>query len=430
MLASFSNAEEPLGLSDCLRLAFKNNNLLKVADLGLVLANEKADEIKAQKWPLLNMNAAYTRVGKVTSFTVPMGPGGAQQTFSFGTPNRMNLDVRMQLALFTWGRITGIIGLSKYSMVLATEQKKLEKLNLTDQVLRAYHAVVLNMHVINLHKSNVQRTEKYQSAAEKRFNNGQSSKLELLRAQVQAKNAQSSLAEAKDNLKKSYIFLAKVVNVSDSLLLIKGALQDQSLNFKESEVLASAWNNRVELHLLAAQQEMTKKSLQIAKSGNKPNLGAFSSYNVQNGFDPMDPERFVDNWNIGMQLTIPLFDGFATRHKVQQSRLEFEKIQLQEQELRDFISMQIKQSFVSLHQAEEKIDALRENIILAKEALHIAETQYESGVVSSLEVIDAEQTLIQSELSNSQAIFNHIMAKLELCKAMGDYRLFSEVVSQ
>ena len=86
--------------------------------------------------------------------------------------------------------------------------------------------------------------------------------------------------------------------------------------------------------------------------------------------------------------------------------------------------MQIRQTFVTIRQAEQKIHNQEENIKLAKEAYAVAEKQFRHGLVSSLEVSDARQTLNQSELLRTQAVFNHIMAKLDLCKAIEDYTWF------
>jgi len=162
----------------------------------------------------------------------------------------------------------------------------------------------------------------------------------------------------------------------------------------------------------------------LAKSGNKPNLFLFSGYNVVNGFDPLNPDKFVDNYNIGVQLAMPLFDGFATSHKVQQAELQQHQIRLQEQEMKDLVRLQVRQAIVTLQQAEDKIKTQEENIVLAKEALQVAERQYQDGLVSSIEVLDAQHTLSQSELLRTQAIFNHVMTKLDLCRAMEDFGWF------
>ncbi|HEX9974847.1 MAG TPA: TolC family protein, partial [bacterium] len=238
------------------------------------------------------------------------------------------------------------------------------------------------------------------------------------------KNAQSAWREAHSNLDKSKIFLAKVIGRNEEGISIRGEFQFDPISFDETEIISKAISVRSDIAAIRLQQQMNQSQISLAKSGNKPNLFLFSGYNVVNGFDPMNPDKFVDNYNVGIQLAVPLFDGFATSHKVQQAELQYQQIQLQEQEIKDLIQMQARQAIISLKQSENKIKTQEENIVLAKEALQVAEKQYQDGLVSSIEVLDAQHTLSQSELFRTQAIFNHVMTKVDLCRAMEDFEWF------
>ena len=380
--------------------------------------------------PSVNISGIYTRIGKITEISIPSGPGGQKRTFRFGTPNRMNFEVKLQMPVFTWGWIGNTIALSETGRDLSELDKKQQMAALTDQTLRAFYAVLLNEEVIRLHQANLRRAEDHLQATREQYNAGLVPKLEKLRAAVQVKNIQTSLNEAYGNLEKSRIFLAKTVGKNDEKFLITGELQYVLFTQNVNRVINRALQHRSDLKSFKIQQRMKGKQISIAGSGNKPNLFFFSGYNVQNGFDPMNPDKFIDNWSMGLQLSIPLFDGFATRHKVEQAKIELRSVQMQEKEIEDLIRMQIRQTFVAIRQAEQKIQNQEENIALAKEAYSVAEKQFRQGLVSSLEVSDARQALNQNELVRTQAIFNHIMAKLDLCKAIEDYTWFESSVEK
>lgn len=418
----FSQSE--LTLEDCLQFAFQNNRMLKVADISAEIAVEKIAEAKAQQLPAVSLGGLYTRIGKITSFAIPMGD--VERKFQFGTPNRVNLDLKLQMPLFTWDRISSQIEMLKIGGSLADVQRRQQKVNITDQVMRAYYAVLLNEEIIRLRTESVKRAESHLKVADERFQAGIVPRLELLRAQVELKNVQSMLSEARGNLKKSKIFLAKMIGRKDDEISIQGIFQFEPVYFDETEIISQASSFRSDVEAIRLQQQLNQNQISLAKSGNKPNLFLFSGYNVVNGFDPMNPEKFVDNYNVGVQLAVPLFDGFATSHKVQQAELQYQQTELQEQEIKDVIQMQVKQAIISLEQSEEKIETQGKNILLAKEALNVAEKQYRDGLVSSIEVLDAQHTLSQSELLNTQAIFNHIMTKLDLCRTMEDFEWFGE----
>jgi outer membrane protein TolC len=417
-------SQPKLTLDDCLKQAFEQSNLIKISEIDARHAEKKYAETKAQRLPQINLSGMYTRIGEVTSFSIPMGPNGESRTFQFGTQNRMNLDVKMEFAAFTWGRISGSIQMSESGIKISELQHRQQVLLTTDQVLRAFYSLLLNQEVIKLHQTNLQRAEKHYQVTKTRFESGYIPKLEYLRAQVKLKNSETSLEEATSNLTKSKLFLAKLIGRSDEEVEVTGAFERIPVAYSKTELTERALSARTDLHILQIRQNMTENEITIAGSSNKPNLFLFSGYNVQNGFDPMDPNRFIDNWNVGAQVVIPLFDGFATSNKVQQAKLNLQSAQLQEQEIRQMIRMQIQQTIITVEQSRDKIMNQEKNIELARETLKVAETQYQNGHISSLEVLDAQQMLSQAELLHTQAIFNNIMSKLDLCKSIEDYSWF------
>jgi outer membrane protein len=322
-----------------------------------------------------------------------------------------------------------MIGMAESGKNLTTLQNKQEKIKLTDQVLRIFYLVAFHQELIKLNEASVKRAESLLKITEDRFAAGLVPKLELLRSQVQLKNTQSQLQESRDNLFKSKIVLGKLVGREAEAISLAADFQYQPINLNAGEILNEALSIRSELTLFKIQEELNEHQIRLANSLNKPNLFVFSGYNITNGFDPMEPNQFVDNWNAGVQLVVPLFDGFSTKHQVQQAKLQRQIIELQTAEIRDLIQMQVRQSLVSLDQVAEKIVVLKENITLAAEALQVADTQYQEGLASSLDVLNAQQALAQTELLHTQMLYSHIMAKLDLCRARENFSWFEGEVN-
>jgi outer membrane protein len=357
-----------------------------------------------------------------------MGPGGENRTFQFGTPNRVNLDVKFQVPVITWGRIHSTIGMAESGKNMTVLQNKQEKIKLTDQVLRTFYLAAFHQELIKLNEASVKRAESLLKITEDRFAAGLVPELELLRSQVQLKNTQSQLQESRDNLFKSKIVLGRLLGLDAEVISLAVDFRYQPIDYNADEILKEALSIRSELTLFKIQEELNEHQVRLANSANKPNLFVFSGYNITNGFDPMEPNRFVDNWNAGVQLVVPLFDGFSTKHQVQQAKLQRQVIELQTAEIRDLIQMQVRQSLVSLDQVAEKIVVLKENITLAAEALQVADTQYQEGLASSLDVLNAQQALAQTELLYTQLIYSHIMARLDLCRARENFSWFENEI--
>ena len=419
---AFSRAQTALGLGECHEHALKTNNQLKSTLVNQALADAQIAQAQAQRLPGINMNGMYTRIGKITSFTIPMGP--TTRTLQFGTPNRMSFDVKLQMPLFTWGRIGATIALAETGKSLSIVENSREKVRITGQVLQAYYWVAFHAELLRLNRMKLKRAQSLQKITQKRYSAGMVPRLETLRAGVQVKNAESAVQDGQDNLRKSKIVLARTTGLEHDNFSIRGHLNYLPVEVDASEILNRALNVRSELKVFRIQEQMGAHQIRLARSANKPNLFLFSGYNVTNGFDPMEPDRFIDNWNAGLQLVVPLFDGFATRHRVQEAELKLKNVTLQANEIRSVIRMQVRQALVTLKQAEHKIIAQQKNIVLARETLQVAETQYQNGLVSSLDVLNAQKILAQNELLYNQAIFNHILARISLCQSIEDFSWF------
>lgn len=422
LVPAFGQTE--LKLKDCLQLAYQNSNLIRSAEVSFQVAEKKFALATTERMPTIRLGSLYTRIGKVSSFSIPMGPTGEKQKFQFGTPNRINLDVRLDWPVFTWGRTAGIIDISSQAMDAAGLQREQQILRITDQVIAKYYGYLLERESIRLNESNVKRAEHFLQITQKRFDEGGVPKLEVLRANVQMQTAINALQDSRANLEKSKIALAKSLGRSEAEFEIVGKFRQQKIADDANELIQQSLERRVDLKLVQIQKNIQEDQITIARSGDKPNIFFFSGYNVINGFDPMDPNRMVDNWNAGFQVSVPVFDGFASSHQVQEAKLNLKNLEIQERELRDLIRVQLRQALISLAQAGQRITTQEKNLTLIQEVLSIAEEQYQHGLASALDVLDAQTRLSQNEFLHAQSIFDYIMAKLELCRAMEDYSLF------
>lgn len=425
LLFAEAHAAERLDLTNCLRRAYRNNHLLKASEWQVAAAQEQLKAAEAQRWPEISFNSQYTRIGKVSSFSFATAPDAPRRKFTFGTPNRVNLDLRLQMPVFTWWRVSSLIDLARVGKEISQLQQEQQQLNTTDQVLRAFYAVVLNNQVVRLLEENIARTRVYLETTQRRFEAGQVPRLEVMRAQVQLSNEENNLETAKGNLEKSKIFLAKTIGSPDEEVDAEGNLEFQQLAVSSEAIIREALEYRLDLKIIQQQRKLNEHEIALNQSADKPNLFFFSGYNVTNGFDPTDPNRFVDNWNVGVQLSWPLFNGFRTRYEVQNARINQKITDLREAEMREMLLVQIQQALVNLKQSEIQIQSQEKNIVLAREALKMATDQYEQGFISALDLVEAQKGLLQTELAHTQAIFNHIMTKIDLGKAVGRYQGFA-----
>ncbi|MDZ7370797.1 MAG: TolC family protein [candidate division KSB1 bacterium] len=426
LLSAFGTlqSQTELTLQACLQEAYQNSNLLRAADYTLAASEERLQQSTNRRLPTLAGRGSYLRIGKITSFSVPMGPGGPVREFRFGTPNRINGDISLNVPIFTWGSLQAQIDAARLGVKMSEEDRRQKALEVTDQVLRAFYTVLLNQEALRTAQLQFERAEKNALAAQERFAAGHAPKLESLRAEVQRSNALAQLEEARSAYEKSLLWLAKTIGHEGEALIVAGKLEFVPATVNADSLIDRALERRIDLKLLDLQRQTIARQADIVAASLRPALSGVASYSIQNGFSPMDPEKFVDNWNVGVQLSFPFFDGFQTRHRLQEIEKQMSALTYQQKEIRELVAVQIRQTVETLKSAEQRVLTQKESRLLAQESLQSAELQYEKGTISSLDLLAAQQQLAETELAELRALFSHITAKIDLCRAVGDYSLF------
>jgi outer membrane protein TolC len=125
------------------------------------------------------------------------------------------------------------------------------------------------------------------------------------------------------------------------------------------------------------------------------------------------------NWNVGVDVTIPIFDGFSTKAKVDAAKAKYQQAILSKEDIADQIAVDIRRGCLDLTKALAIIDSQKDNVAEAKEALRIAIVSYNNGVGTNLDVLDAQTSLGQIEKTLSEAVYDYLMAQAFLDRTMG-----------
>jgi outer membrane protein len=126
-----------------------------------------------------------------------------------------------------------------------------------------------------------------------------------------------------------------------------------------------------------------------------------------------------ESWNVGVQLTVPIFSGYATRAKVEENRavLSQAKANARNQELQ--ILSALESGYLNLILAGKQIEVAKEALRTARENLDLAEGRYQAGVGTMLEVTDARVSWIQSENDYIQSFYDYRIARYSLERTLG-----------
>jgi len=235
---------------------------------------------------------------------------------------------------------------------------------------------------------------------------------------VQLANAKPPLLQAKQAYDLALSSFKNILGLAqEAEVELEGELFFKPVEVKLESATQEALLQRPELKSLDFQKRIAQKGLAIAKAGNKPSLVGIANVLYENPY--YSQRKWDTDWNFTFSLNFPLFDGFATRSKVNQARSDLKQLDLGEQDLKEGIKLEVKEAVTSLDLAKETILSQQETVNQAKESLRIAKVQYAQGIITSLEEMDAELALTYAQINYLQALADYLRAQAQYNKAIG-----------
>jgi outer membrane protein TolC len=179
--------------------------------------------------------------------------------------------------------------------------------------------------------------------------------------------------------------------------------------------------NRIEYRLLDTQYELETYNMRRFKMGYLPSLYGTASYQLSTQFEELSTAQSFDVGTVGLQLSIPVFDGFRKKHQIQQSKLAMQKIANSKDDLLNSFDLELKNTQAQLENAYANMEAYQRNVDLAEKVFRVSQEKYKEGVGSSLEVNDADSQLKQAQTNYLNGLFEYLDTRVEYQKARGDF---------
>lgn len=180
------------------------------------------------------------------------------------------------------------------------------------------------------------------------------------------------------------------------------------------EAIALAKQHRPEIAQAKLNIDSAMKGIRIAESGKQPSV----SLSASTGWDDeLLPKG--DNWSVGVSASWNIFDAGVTKAKINQAETALNKAKLQAEQVGDSVEQEVRQSYLSMREAEKRLATTEVAVNKAKEDLYIAQEKYKIGSGINMDVIDAQLALTQAKTNHVQALYDYNINKAKLDKAIG-----------
>jgi outer membrane protein len=311
------------------------------------------------------------------------------------------------------------LNLAKENILLAQEKSK-------EAAYKNYYGVLIAKKQKQFLLDGIARLNKLIADQTQIYKNGFIEKLDIDKSTVSLNNLQSSVAQLDNAIAISEALLKQSLNLpqQDSIIqtdtlteksIKENVLQDDAFNF----------NNRGEIRSLNALLQLQALDIKRNKMGNYPTVAAFANGGYNGQANP-DFKAFTGKtwfWYstvlIGINVSVPIYDGGQRKQKIQTAKLNMEKTQNNIASLKNVISMEQQIARNSLQTALISFDVQQRNIELATKVYNAVKKKYEQGLSSAQEILLAEGEIQTAQSNYFKALYDAIIAKVGYQKSIG-----------
>ncbi len=340
-----------------------------------------------------------------------------------GRLNTMNAGVSAAMPLVN-AQLWKSIKISGLDVELAVEKARSSRLETVTQVKNAYFATLLAKEAFDVYKDVYENAMDNYAETKKKHDAEKASDLELLRAQTTVANAVPNVYNAESSVILALWQLKAVLGVDlDMNLDIDGKLEDHArqMFYDVYQFDSLSLDRNTTMKQLAIQSEMLAETIKVQKYANIPSLALafnFSMNAMTNDFN-FSEYQWTPYSFVGLSLNIPIFAGGKRHQAIRQAKNQYQQVQLQVENTERQLKIAIRQSITSMETNIKSYYAAQDAVALAQKGYDIAEKAYQLGSSTLIELNDAQLALTQSQLAQSQAIYNFVLAKTQLEQTLG-----------
>lgn len=423
MIAASAAHADPLTLEDCRRVALERNRSLLVAAAEVHRSRAGVREAVAGYLPSIEAQAQMTAAEDVTRLEFPDVLTGATRRLEADLSPDYALELTAVQPVYTFGRLSNRYRQSRETLGLARHRLEQTANEVLYAVTETYYRYLAARDLVGVSEEAIAQAEAHARAVRARFETGQASAFDRLRAEVRVQNLRPGLAAARRARETALLGIKRLLGIplSDPLE-ITGTLEAAPVEAALGEALESARSRRPDLAARRDEEAIADAGVRLARASDNPQLALQASYNLYSfdlGGDPFSSEPWDDSYQASVVVRWPLFDGFATHARVTQARAALVAARAAREEFEETVAFEVRQAHLALEESREIVLSQESNRREAAEALRMAERSYAEGLVSSLDVQDAVLALNEARTNHTRALADYRIAEAELRRAIG-----------
>ena len=346
-----------------------------------------------------------------------------QQTETRLRDEDYNARLQIEQNLYTGGAVTSQVAIARLNIEKQNYELQEIASRVAMEVRIAFNELLLNRAKVRVRQDSVRVLDEELKNQQQGFSAGIVGKLNVQRAEVALANERPELFNAQTQLRNSYLRLGDLFGADAgpaakaASFEVSGELQYQPNHADLNDCLARADANRAVIKARQKDIQIEDQQYILDRSVSRPHVRAFSGYEVYSERDPDVGQQFNHGYLVGINATWNIFDGFATRGRMQATRARRGAAVQALAAARRAVASEVRSAFFDLEQADRVLQSETKNVQTADEALEIAKGNFAAGLGTQLDILQAASDVTRTRTTRLSAIYLHNVALARLAHA-------------
>ncbi|HSG05024.1 MAG TPA: TolC family protein [Nitrospiria bacterium] len=405
-------AEERFSLEEVFLLALEKNEKIQIAREDVKTAEAFKKEALSSILPKAFVNGSYSRMPEET---ISFGSSGSLTVLQ--PKEAYELMGIVEQPVYSGGKSWRGLSIARKQIESAEKGLDLSREDLLIRVAVSFYDVLKAKKNLEALERNVSRLEEHRRLSELRYRVGEVTEAIFLRAAAELAGAVADALTGENDFKVKRRELLIMVGLPEGYELKEPevpAIPADSI----PELMSLAGENRIDLQIRGVQERIGEEQVKFARGGYMPTVSLEGRY-FKRGQDPERTFSVDESWEALAMISIPIFQGGLIRSQVAQAKNNLNRERYQTVTVRKQVEMDVTRASLNFEAVTRVLESREDQLRFAKENFEMVSRQFTFGVVTNIDMLDANQLLIEAERDVIQASLNRHIAILDLQRSAG-----------
>ena len=388
---------------------------VKIAEEAIRNADSRISLAKTGYNPEVDMTASFANLGPVTKLSIP-----SFGTFQLYPANNYSASVNLRQLIYDFGRTRQNIELENENKAIGEQTLEQVKQKLALYTVNNFYTLLYLQAAIKIKDEQIAALNEHLQYIEKVMATGSATEYQVLTTKVKISTIESQKVDLMAAQTAQQAALNSLLgNDNAGNPVVRNELTVAPPVIQSDSILSYAYHNRDEVLINEKKVTLAELRYGMTKLQNKPLLSLQASGGAKNGYIPY-LNRLTPNYVIGMGLRVPLFDGMKNKYYLSQAQSAITTLSYESEFTKRNISNEVFESEALMFAASKKVSQSELQLKQALKAYSLAETSFNTGVITNLDLLDANTSVSESSLMLLKARIDYAACVYKLKAALGE----------